>query len=219
MHNNINTFFFHCTINAQFSSISFSHSFFPSLLSHNFIVDRSFTIAYMMTLDLQDHPSLLPNRATTLGSDTSGILHPLLSTSSTPKSSFTNLPNIFCISRNTGEESEEEPVGRSEKDSNSKLDLNLNLSPHRKARNSIRPASLSPPSSCLTREEDIETRDENNPEVTSMILAGCPRCLMYVMLSEKDAKCPNCKSTVLVDFLHDTSYSVSSKTEFKTVKT
>ncbi|CAI0391374.1 unnamed protein product [Linum tenue] len=36
-----------------------------------------------------------------------------------------------------------------------------------------------------------------------MVLVGCPRCLMYVMLSEDDPKCPKCKSTVLLDFLHD----------------
>ncbi|CBI30362.3 unnamed protein product, partial [Vitis vinifera] len=28
-----------------------------------------------------------------------------------------------------------------------------------------------------------------------MVLVGCPRCLMYVMLSEDDPKCPKCKST------------------------
>ncbi|KAL9250420.1 GL2-INTERACTING REPRESSOR 2-like protein [Drosera capensis] len=192
------------------------HSFFPSLLSHNFTVDRSFTIDYMMTLDLQDHPSILPNRATTLGSDTSGVLRPSITLDLfDTKVVLNEPPEHFLHIEEDGEESEE-PVGRSEKDSNSKLDLNLNLSPPRKARNSIRSASLSPPSSCLTCEEDIETRDENNPEATSMILVGCPRCLMYVMLSEKDAKCPKCKSTVLVGFLHDTSYSVSSKTEVKT---
>jgi hypothetical protein len=33
-----------------------------------------------------------------------------------------------------------------------------------------------------------------------MILAGCPRCMMYVMLSREDPKCPKCHSTVLLDF-------------------
>ncbi|RWW46644.1 hypothetical protein BHE74_00047411 [Ensete ventricosum] len=46
-----------------------------------------------------------------------------------------------------------------------------------------------------------EQKQADSPEATSsMVLAGCPRCLMYVMLSEKDPKCPKCKSTVLVDF-------------------
>ncbi|KAK7263437.1 hypothetical protein RJT34_31027 [Clitoria ternatea] len=37
----------------------------------------------------------------------------------------------------------------------------------------------------------------------AMLLVGCPRCLMYVMLSEVNPKCPKCKSTVLLDFLND----------------
>ncbi|CAL9098309.1 unnamed protein product [Musa textilis] len=58
---------------------------------------------------------------------------------------------------------------------------------------------VSPPSSCVSSEE--EQKQAESPEATSsMVLAGCPRCLMYVMLSEKDPKCPKCKSTVLVDF-------------------
>jgi len=35
-----------------------------------------------------------------------------------------------------------------------------------------------------------------------MVLAACPRCLMYVMLSEADPRCPRCRSPVLLDFLH-----------------
>uniref|UniRef100_A0A0A9U842 GIR1-like zinc ribbon domain-containing protein n=1 Tax=Arundo donax TaxID=35708 RepID=A0A0A9U842_ARUDO len=34
-----------------------------------------------------------------------------------------------------------------------------------------------------------------------MVLAACPRCLMYVMLSEADPRCPRCRSPVLLDFL------------------
>uniref|UniRef100_A0A0A8YDK1 GIR1-like zinc ribbon domain-containing protein n=1 Tax=Arundo donax TaxID=35708 RepID=A0A0A8YDK1_ARUDO len=35
-----------------------------------------------------------------------------------------------------------------------------------------------------------------------MVVAGCPQCLMYVMLSEeeKQPKCPKCKSPVLLRF-------------------
>ncbi|CAA6663743.1 unnamed protein product [Spirodela intermedia] len=43
-----------------------------------------------------------------------------------------------------------------------------------------------------------------------MVLVGCPRCLMYVMLSEDDPKCPKCKSTVLLDFLNDPKTTTSS---------
>ncbi|KAF8403346.1 hypothetical protein HHK36_011448 [Tetracentron sinense] len=89
-----------------------------------------------------------------------------------------------------------------------KLDLKLNLSPPRAnplVESPNRSASTSPPSSCVSSELNPEEtiRYSNSPEATSMLLAGCPRCLMYVMLSEEDPKCPKCKSTVLLDFLHD----------------
>ncbi|WCJ34225.1 Protein GL2-INTERACTING REPRESSOR 1 [Euphorbia peplus] len=90
-----------------------------------------------------------------------------------------------------------------------KLDLKLNLSPpaRQAAESPSRSATVSPPSSCVSSEmmmqEDV--RHCNSPEATSMVLVGCPRCLMYVMLSEDDPKCPKCKSTVLLDFLHENS--------------
>ncbi|KAF8397953.1 hypothetical protein HHK36_016879 [Tetracentron sinense] len=93
-----------------------------------------------------------------------------------------------------------------------KLDLKLNLSPPRanpQVQTPNRRASLSPttspPSSCVSSElnPDETVGYSNSPEATSMVLVGCPRCLMYVMLSEEDPKCPKCKSTVLLDFLHD----------------
>ncbi|KAE9590805.1 hypothetical protein Lalb_Chr20g0111511 [Lupinus albus] len=99
-----------------------------------------------------------------------------------------------------------------------KLDLKLNLSPppradhHRGLESSpTRSATVSPtspPSSCVSSEDNNNNDNNNNrysnsPEATSMVLVGCPRCLMYVMLSEEDPKCPKCKSTVLLDFLHD----------------
>ncbi|XP_058742673.1 protein GL2-INTERACTING REPRESSOR 1-like [Vicia villosa] len=84
-----------------------------------------------------------------------------------------------------------------------KLDLKLNLSPPRVERRRMessptRSASVSPPSSCVSSENG-----PNSPEATSMLLVGCPRCLMYVMLSENDPKCPKCESTVLLDFLNN----------------
>ncbi|XP_009349304.1 protein GL2-INTERACTING REPRESSOR 1-like [Pyrus x bretschneideri] len=91
-----------------------------------------------------------------------------------------------------------------------KLDLKLNLSPpranHQLAESPRRSATVSPtspPSSCVSSE--LNQDDNFSPETTSMMLVGCPRCLMYVMLSEDDPKCPKCKSTVLLDFLHDTT--------------
>ncbi|KAF5176683.1 E3 ubiquitin-protein ligase [Thalictrum thalictroides] len=85
-----------------------------------------------------------------------------------------------------------------------KLDLRLNLSPPRAneevVESSPTRSTTSPPSSCISSEMNA---DLNSPEVTSMMLVGCPRCLMYVMLSQKDPKCPKCKSTGLLDFLHE----------------
>ncbi|KAK7278702.1 hypothetical protein RJT34_23738 [Clitoria ternatea] len=98
-----------------------------------------------------------------------------------------------------------------------KLELKLNLSPprvvDRRLESPNRSATVSPtspPSSCVSIELNQEDNINNNnlgystsPEATSMVLVGCPRCLMYVMLSENDPKCPKCKSTVLLDFHHD----------------
>ncbi|PON43703.1 hypothetical protein PanWU01x14_271560 [Parasponia andersonii] len=93
-----------------------------------------------------------------------------------------------------------------------KLDLKLNLSPPRpnplveSPRRSATVSPTSPQSSCVSSElnqDDMSLRYSNSPEATSMVLVGCPRCLMYVMLSEDDPKCPKCKSTVLLDFLHE----------------
>ncbi|XP_038713364.1 uncharacterized protein LOC120007225 [Tripterygium wilfordii] len=89
-----------------------------------------------------------------------------------------------------------------------KLDLKLNLSPPivlnqqvDRSTNLIRASSwtTSPDSSCLSSEvEDAMNYSSSPEEAASMVLVGCPRCLMYVMLSEVDPKCPRCKSSVLL---------------------
>ncbi|XWS73856.1 hypothetical protein CRYUN_Cryun02cG0165200 [Craigia yunnanensis] len=91
-----------------------------------------------------------------------------------------------------------------------KLELELNLSPPRanqevgSPNTSVSSREMSPESSCVSSEPDDTTMQyPSSPEVTSMLLVGCPRCLMYVMLSEVDPKCPRCKSTVLLDFLNE----------------
>ncbi|KAJ0976691.1 hypothetical protein J5N97_012165 [Dioscorea zingiberensis] len=97
-----------------------------------------------------------------------------------------------------------------------KLDLKLNLSPPPLRGNTSRPvrdgedspngssSSSSPPSSCVSS-------CSNSPEATSMVLAGCPRCLMYVMLSEEDPRCPKCKNPVLLDFLQGNNSNSTKK--------
>ncbi|CAN8259725.1 unnamed protein product [Cochlearia groenlandica] len=85
-----------------------------------------------------------------------------------------------------------------------KLELKLNLSPpssqanHMSLIQSPSRSNTTSPSSCVSS----ETNHEEMETITSMALVGCPRCLMYVMLSQNDPKCPKCKSTVLLDFLH-----------------
>ncbi|KAJ8899132.1 hypothetical protein K2173_010626 [Erythroxylum novogranatense] len=101
-----------------------------------------------------------------------------------------------------------------------KLDLKLNLSPPRMGQRvesparSVTESTTSPPSSCVSSElnqEDGSLPHSNSPEATSMVLVGCPRCLMYVMLSEDDPKCPKCKSTVLLDFLQDSRATMKTR--------
>ncbi|GMJ07140.1 hypothetical protein like AT3G11600 [Hibiscus trionum] len=92
-----------------------------------------------------------------------------------------------------------------------KLELKLNISPPR-----VESPGRSPtvsPSSCMSSEmiQDVDVRYLSSPEATSMVLVGCLRCLMYVMLSEDDPKCPKCKSAVLLDFLHDTATTTTTR--------
>ncbi|KAL2506966.1 hypothetical protein Fot_30613 [Forsythia ovata] len=100
-----------------------------------------------------------------------------------------------------------------------KLELKLNLSPPRESlqvqspNRAVSSIDISPRSSCVSREvsPDDTLLYSSSPEATSMILVGCPRCLMYVMLAEEDPKCPKCKSTVLLDFLHEDRIKKSKK--------
>ncbi|PWA56939.1 hypothetical protein CTI12_AA269050 [Artemisia annua] len=92
-----------------------------------------------------------------------------------------------------------------------KLDLKLNLSPPR-ARGPMSQLPnqsnmlVSPTSSCVSSElvqDETGLQYSTSPEATSMMLVGCPRCLMYIMLSEDYPKCPKCKSTVLLDVVRE----------------
>ncbi|KAK4412059.1 protein salt-induced and EIN3/EIL1-dependent 1 [Sesamum alatum] len=96
-----------------------------------------------------------------------------------------------------------------------KLDLKLNLSPQRVNRRQegspSRSATVSPQSSCVSSEVDESLLYSSSPEATSMMLVGCPRCLMYVMLAEEDPRCPKCKSTVLLEVIHDNKNTASAR--------
>ncbi|KAF5447452.1 hypothetical protein F2P56_033006 [Juglans regia] len=97
-----------------------------------------------------------------------------------------------------------------------KLELKLNLSPPRREHSPAESLNVSTSSSsemssegsCVSSEPEDQPMtlqySPSNTEPRSMMLVGCPRCLMYVMLSEMaDPKCPKCKSTVLLDFLKE----------------
>ncbi|KAK9734597.1 hypothetical protein RND81_04G150700 [Saponaria officinalis] len=75
--------------------------------------------------------------------------------------------------------------------------ISIDVGPHRMSTSS---PDVSPTRSCVSSEDNLKY--SSSPETTSMVLVGCPRCLMYVMLSETDPRCPKCKSTVLLD-IHD----------------
>ncbi|TKY48671.1 hypothetical protein E2542_SST26093 [Spatholobus suberectus] len=57
-------------------------------------------------------------------------------------------------------------------------------------------------------EDNVERA--NAPETKAMPLVGCPRCFMYVMLSEVDPKCPKCKSTVFLEFFKDENFKTDN---------
>ncbi|KAF7152359.1 hypothetical protein RHSIM_Rhsim01G0202400 [Rhododendron simsii] len=80
---------------------------------------------------------------------------------------------------------------------NHKLDLKLNLSPPMAHSQVVE----SPKGSCVSSElsPNRSLCYPDSPEAKRMMLMGCPQCLMYVMLSEEDPKCPKCKSTVLLE--------------------
>nr|KAJ0222064.1 hypothetical protein LSAT_V11C200070010 [Lactuca sativa] len=112
----------------------------------------------------------------------------------------------------------EKMSGRNGRGGGRNLDLKLNLSPpiaHRRTEESpSRSATISPTTSCVSSEniqDETELRYSSSPEATSMMLVGCPRCLMYVMLAEDYPKCPKCKSTVLLDVVHDSSTKKTRK--------
>ncbi|KAK1686742.1 hypothetical protein QYE76_047590 [Lolium multiflorum] len=64
----------------------------------------------------------------------------------------------------------------------------------------------SPASSCVSSDAEEETVTK------AMVVVGCPRCLMYVMLSEAEEqpRCPRCKSPVLLHFLHGAAEDANS---------
>uniref|UniRef100_A0A9I9EM26 GIR1-like zinc ribbon domain-containing protein n=1 Tax=Cucumis melo TaxID=3656 RepID=A0A9I9EM26_CUCME len=44
-----------------------------------------------------------------------------------------------------------------------------------------------------------------DPSTVTMVLLGCTRCLMYIMSSKLDLKCPKCNNTTLLDIFNLTN--------------
>ncbi|PON65228.1 E3 ubiquitin-protein ligase [Trema orientale] len=104
-----------------------------------------------------------------------------------------------------------------------KLELKLNLSvppPRQQRADSPEPSThsssadsatsssssseMSIDGSCVSSEAEQECLSRpDSGTAAPMVLVGCPRCLMYVMLSHANPKCPKCKSTVLLDFINE----------------
>ncbi|KAJ0020965.1 hypothetical protein Pint_31786 [Pistacia integerrima] len=95
----------------------------------------------------------------------------------------------------------------SQRGNSPKLELKLNLPPPPRANQEVESpnAPVSSLEMSLPEETTTDTMHYTSRPVvtTSMVLAGCPRCLMYVMLSDVDRKFPRCKSAVLLDFLNE----------------
>uniref|UniRef100_A0A7N0V6T4 GIR1-like zinc ribbon domain-containing protein n=1 Tax=Kalanchoe fedtschenkoi TaxID=63787 RepID=A0A7N0V6T4_KALFE len=61
----------------------------------------------------------------------------------------------------------------------------------------------SPANSCVSS-DDEDNQINNNSNRTgkppAMVLVGCQRCLMYIMLAHDESKCPKCEGSVLLEF-------------------
>ncbi|VVB16848.1 unnamed protein product [Arabis nemorensis] len=78
--------------------------------------------------------------------------------------------------------------------SNLELDLKLNISP------SLDSSLLTESSSSSLCSEEAEG---GGGEAKSMVVVGCPNCIMYIIMSLESSNptCPRCNSQVLLDFL------------------
>ncbi|KAL9256483.1 GL2-INTERACTING REPRESSOR 2-like protein [Drosera capensis] len=181
-----------------------------------------------MSNDVQnDHPPrpplLLAAATTTFGGDTNykhvtdvttpDLFDTEVRDDQPPQLNFLHVKEGDQVTKNTGDM--ELKMNRGSNKIGPKLDLRLNLSPPpsrvfttvNETRNH-RQSSVSPTCSCVSSEDEGVIKYTDVPEATSMVLVGCPRCLMYVMLYESDLKCPKCKSTVLLDLLHNVNNNV-----------
>ncbi|GLT50061.1 hypothetical protein SLA2020_235730 [Shorea laevis] len=51
----------------------------------------------------------------------------------------------------------------------------------------------------LSKSANEELHENGGQETHSLVVMGCGRCLMYIMVSEVDPMCPKCKTSALID--------------------
>ncbi|XP_024519149.1 uncharacterized protein LOC112342109 [Selaginella moellendorffii] len=83
------------------------------------------------------------------------------------------------------------------------LDLKLNLSSNQEEDASSVVTTTSSECLCLLPPAASSPRSSPSPppsQPAKVTLTGCKRCLMYVMISQLDPRCPKCGSSVIMDF-------------------
>uniref|UniRef100_A0A2C9VM40 GIR1-like zinc ribbon domain-containing protein n=1 Tax=Manihot esculenta TaxID=3983 RepID=A0A2C9VM40_MANES len=80
-------------------------------------------------------------------------------------------------------------------------DLKLRLSPP-----GINPKDESASANQLENSQsESNESSESDENLVGLVLMGCTKCHIYVMVCEVEPKCPNCKNSFLIDmFQHNT---------------
>ncbi|KAK8611007.1 hypothetical protein V6N13_131072 [Hibiscus sabdariffa] len=66
---------------------------------------------------------------------------------------------------------------------------------------SVSTASCMPLNNYDSSGEEVEFSNATLEE-PSLVVMGCSNCLMYVMVSEIEPRCPRCRTSVLIDIFH-----------------
>ncbi|KAI3888963.1 hypothetical protein MKX03_033628 [Papaver bracteatum] len=94
-----------------------------------------------------------------------------------------------------------------------KLDLKLNLSVVEQLNITTTTHSSTSSNSYVSLENKRQGNDNsgNSEETTTvlsnMVLVGCPKCLLYVMLAKDNLRCPLCKTS---DFVYILDYNTKN---------
>ncbi|KAK6233787.1 hypothetical protein QUC31_006193 [Theobroma cacao] len=107
-----------------------------------------------------------------------------------------------------------------EEEQRGSLDLNLSLTPLGLLQQKDlcgNQSEISSTSSCMPVNLDSSSSEEvefsnKTIEDPSLILMGCSHCLIYVMVSEINPKCPKCNSSILIDIFRHRLGKKSRKT-------